>query len=160
MSQNFTLEGPNAAREGPLEHEIQTYLASAEYFDAMGIPLLRGEDFSGRETPASPLVAIVDDDLARRFWPGQNPIGRRIRTGGLQTEGSPWRTIVGVVGHVRHQRLDKIGREQIYLPSLSGPLPTPAFCSSPSGPRVIRALSPPRWRRRSRASTRISRSST
>ncbi|MGH9337414.1 MAG: FtsX-like permease family protein, partial [Vicinamibacteria bacterium] len=106
MSRNFTIEGPSALGEGLSELEIQSYLVTPGYFETMGIPRARGEDFSRRDTAESPLAVIIDETLAGRLWPHQDPIGRRIRTGGLQSDVSPWRTIVGVVGFVRHHRLD------------------------------------------------------
>jgi putative ABC transport system permease protein len=81
------------------------------YFEAMQIPLLKGRLFTDADDAQAPLVALVDTDFARRFWPDQDAVGKRVAAG-----GGGWRTIVGVVGHVKHYALNVKGREQIYFP--------------------------------------------
>jgi len=81
------------------------------YFEAMLIPLLEGRRFTEGDDPQAPSVAIVDADFAHRFWPDQDPIGKRISAG-----NSGWQTVVGVVGHVSHYALNVRGREQVYFP--------------------------------------------
>jgi putative ABC transport system permease protein len=76
----------------------------------MNIPLLKGRVFSEQDNADSPLVVIVDDGVASRAWPGENPIGKRVRSGPT----SPWAEVVGVVGHVRHEKLESDDRLQIY----------------------------------------------
>jgi putative ABC transport system permease protein len=91
------------------------------YLSAMQIPLIRGRWFTDADTERSPLVAVVDTDFAQRFWPGQDPIGQRISLG-AEPDGSPtWRTIVGIVGHIRHYGLEEEGREQTYYPAAQIP---------------------------------------
>ena len=75
---------------------------SADYFRAMGIPLLQGRFFALTDNRASPEVVIVDDKLAARFWPNESAIGKRIRQG----KDGPWRTIVGVVADTREYEVD------------------------------------------------------
>ena len=75
---------------------------SPEYFRAMGIPLLKGRYFDDRDVRGAPDVAIVDDKLAERFWPGQDPIGKRMRRG----DSGPWRTVVGVVADTKEYEVD------------------------------------------------------
>ena len=84
------------------------------YFRTLGIPILEGRDFTeadGRE----PRVTIVDQALARQYWPGQSPIGKRVRFGPPEAN-EPWHIVVGVVGEVRNQTLTEPGRKSVYLP--------------------------------------------
>jgi predicted permease len=92
---------------------------SGRYFEAMGIPLLRGRLFTDGDTPEKPRVAIVDERLANEFWPGQDPIGGRIRNGDA-TSPAPWITIVGVVGRVKQYGLDADNRIAFYTPQSQG----------------------------------------
>ena len=82
------------------------------YFRTMGIPLLRGRDFDAHDTSNSPAVAIVNDTLARQYFPGQDPIGHRYR----DAYAGQWRTIVGVVGSVKHQQPMKPPVPGVYAP--------------------------------------------
>ena len=88
---------------------VQTRTVSPGYFRAIGIPMKEGRSFTPRDGADAPRVAIVDERLARRLWPGVSPIGRRVREGGDQ-----WSTIVGVVGHIRHLGLDDDSDPQVY----------------------------------------------
>jgi len=69
----------------------------------MDIPLLQGREFDDRDTGGTPDVVIINQALARRYWPLNDAVGKRIRIG---PEGEPWMTIVGVVGNVNHVGLD------------------------------------------------------
>jgi len=90
------------------------YSITPGYLRAMRIPILRGREFDQRDVATSPWVALVNESMARRFWPGENPIGKRFRMG--DTKG-PWRTVVGVAGDVLHRGLDAPHTLQIYLPN-------------------------------------------
>jgi putative ABC transport system permease protein len=127
MSQNYTLEGPTFLDDQDSEVELTTYLVTPGYLETLGIPRLQGLDFSDSDTASSPYVAIVDERLAARLWPDESAVGKRIRVGGPSTLGAPWRTIIGVAGHVHQERLDSIGREQVYLPFPQRP---PAYARS------------------------------
>ena len=97
-------------------------VVTPDYFATMRIPLTRGRDFSDGDRATSPQVTIVSESLAERYWPGENPIGRRIRLGvmGHRTPAFPepvqWHTVVGVVGDVRQEDLTEQGSMGIYLP--------------------------------------------
>ncbi|MGA2270056.1 MAG: ABC transporter permease [Bryobacteraceae bacterium] len=92
------------------------------YFEAMGIALLRGRYFDQRDIETSAPVAIVDETLARTYWPNQEPLGKRIKQGGRQSQ-NPWRTIVGVVRHVRYRTLESPSRVEFYWPYAQSPFP-------------------------------------
>lgn len=84
------------------------------YVKAMGMTLVEGRLFESSDDSQSPLVALVDESFAERFWPDESPLGQRITLGG--GDDPEWRTIVGVVRHAKHYGLGVDGREQLYLP--------------------------------------------
>jgi putative ABC transport system permease protein len=85
------------------------------YFEAMGIQLMRGRYFDLRDNPTSAPVAIIDETMAQAYWPNQDPIGKRIKTGGRESR-SAWRSVVGVVRHVRYRTLESPSRTELYWP--------------------------------------------
>jgi len=96
--------------------EVDSRLITPGYFSAMGIPLVRGRDFSEQDTRSSPLVGIIDEQLARKIWGTQDPLGKRFQAAVGVTEYSPWIQIVGVVGHTRTETLETDPRPQMYWP--------------------------------------------
>jgi putative ABC transport system permease protein len=82
-----------------------------DYFRAMRIPVISGRTFTDADDERGPAVIIIDERLANTVFKGVDPVGRRLRPA---IPGEPWRTIVGVVGHIRHERLDEDGRPQVY----------------------------------------------
>jgi putative ABC transport system permease protein len=114
---NFDAWGIHAEdkpRANPAEDpSADRYSISPDYLTAMRIPLRRGRGFEPTDTPATMPVVLVGETLATLVWPGEDAIGKRIRVGG--TEG-PWRTVVGIVGDVRHTGLDARRTPQVYLP--------------------------------------------
>ena len=85
------------------------------YFEALNIQLLRGRYFDQRDTATSAPVAIVDETMAKTYWPNENPIGKRIHQGGGKST-NPWRTVVGLVRHVRYRTLESPSRVEFYWP--------------------------------------------
>ncbi|HEX4227264.1 MAG TPA: ABC transporter permease [Bryobacteraceae bacterium] len=85
-----------------------------DYFPAIGIPLLRGRFFTARDTPSSPPVAIVNQTLARRYWPGEDPIGKHLKGFDPRGRHDDWLTIVGVVKDTHSGGLEKNPFSQIY----------------------------------------------
>ncbi len=90
-------------------------MVGGAYFKAMEIPLVKGRWFDERDTPSNPRVTIVDERMANDLWPGEDPIGKRLRTGGL-TSTTPWITVIGVAGRVKQYTLDGDSRIAMYLP--------------------------------------------
>ncbi|MBI4906194.1 MAG: ABC transporter permease [Acidobacteria bacterium] len=90
--------------------------ATPGYMEAMGIPLERGRFFFAQDRPDSPLVGIIDGELARRAFGSQDPIGRRFRIYAGPKLTFPWTTIVGVAGHIRNDGPEKDVRPQAYWP--------------------------------------------
>lgn len=98
---------------------------SPDYFQTLGIPLLQGRSFDTRDRAERPQVAIIDETMAREFWPDESPLGRRVAFEFRGTRESPepvWREVVGVVGHVRHYELRSESRVEIYVPFTQPPI--------------------------------------
>ena len=93
---------------------------SADFFRTLGTPLLRGRFFSIGDRPEAPLVAIINDAMARRSWPGHDPVGRRFTFGPRDSDG-PWYTVVGVVGDMRRQGLEREALPQIFVSLAQNP---------------------------------------
>ncbi len=93
-------------------------IVSPGYFETMGAPLLAGRFFDETDREGAVRVVIVDDEFVKRFYkPGESAIGRRIWFGGrIPNDSTPFLTIVGVVGHARHEGLDADLRVQVYRP--------------------------------------------
>lgn len=111
---SYHVEG-EPPEEGGVYAFAEANSVSADYFRTMGIPLLRGRDFTRHDGPDAPRVAIVDESLARRYWPGEDPIGKRLKFGGYESE-NPWMEVVGVVGHVKLYGVVRDALEQLYIP--------------------------------------------
>ncbi|MGA8184657.1 MAG: FtsX-like permease family protein, partial [Terriglobia bacterium] len=118
----FAIEGQPAAEANRPE---TAYMAVApHYFRTLGIPLEKGRDFTAHDDLASPPVAIINEALARRYFPHLDPIGRRIQPGISNGYGKkqPLREIVGVVGDVKLHDLAASAGSQCYVPSAQSPL--------------------------------------
>jgi putative ABC transport system permease protein len=125
---SLTVEGYPvlALKDAPM---IQHTVVSPGYFKTLGITLLDGREFVDSDWD-NPRVTIVDQSLARKYWPAESPIGKRIRFGPPE-DNEPWHTIVGVVSNVQNQTLSEPGNLSVYLPV------SPAF--SPSMSLIARA---------------------
>jgi putative ABC transport system permease protein len=86
---------------------------SANYFRTLGLPLLRGREFTERDTVDAPDAVIVNEELAQRYWPGEDPIGKRLQ---IAQEKTRWREVVGVVGNAKLSGLEAKVEPAIYLP--------------------------------------------
>ena len=93
---------------------------SADFFRTLGTPLLRGRFFSIGDGPDAPPVAIINDAMARRSWPGRDPVGRRFTLGPRDADG-PWYTVVGVVADMRRQGLEREPVPQMFVSLVQNP---------------------------------------
>jgi putative ABC transport system permease protein len=93
---------------------ISTTTVSPDYFQTLRIPLLRGRMFTGADRSGAPLVLIVNQAFADQFFPGEEALGKRLRFSGVRP--GPPREIVGIVGNVRQQGLQKAGLPNMYVP--------------------------------------------
>jgi putative ABC transport system permease protein len=98
------------------EPMVDRYITTPGYLQALGIPLRHGREITTQDDERAPLVVLVSEGLAARFWPNQDPIGKRLRLSGDPGDDEPWRTVVGVVGDVKQYGLDKPGTSAFYLP--------------------------------------------
>jgi putative ABC transport system permease protein len=94
---------------------------TGDYFQALGIRFLRGRPFNDHDAVNSPPVVVVDETLARDAWPGRDPLGRQIRINMGDWNG-PWRTVVGVVQHVKNYGAAQPSRFEAYLPHSQDPV--------------------------------------
>ena len=120
---NFTHEGipPDQQRQRPPNADYRH--CSPAYFQTIGIPLKRGRAFTAQDQPGALPVAIVNETLARRLWPHEEAVGKRLAL--LSGHGvDPWLTIVGVVGDVKHRGLDQGVKPMIYVPHAQTPTGT------------------------------------
>jgi putative ABC transport system permease protein len=86
---------------------------SSDYFKVLQTTLLRGRSFNEGDEDGKPLVAIIDESTARKYWPNQDPVGRRVRFAGDRTK--PWTTVVGIVKDIKSDGLDIDGVPHIYV---------------------------------------------
>jgi putative ABC transport system permease protein len=99
--------------------------ASPGYFETIGIPLLRGRTFTFADTEDAPWVVIINQAMARQYWGEQDPVGQRLRFG-----GKVWRMVIGVVGDVLHDGLDRAANAEMYVPFTQAP-------NVESGPTIV-----------------------
>jgi putative ABC transport system permease protein len=125
-SANFQIEGqPRLAAADQPRAKFRT--AGGGYFTAMGIPLIRGRLFDSRDNQGTPKVVIINETAARRYWPNENPVGKRILS---NFEEDQWSTIIGVVGDVKHSGLDAETNPENYYHYLQIPPQSMNFAES------------------------------
>jgi putative ABC transport system permease protein len=114
---SFVVEGKPAPPKGQYP-EANARTASPGYFKTMHIPVLEGREFDEHDTPDSPLVVIINETFARKYWPGEDAIGKRL----LDPENRiPPAQVVGVVGDIKHWGLDDKAEEYLYTSSTQTP---------------------------------------
>jgi putative ABC transport system permease protein len=109
-AQEITLEGSEAAASDA-KSSARTFAVTPHYFQTMGIPMLQGRDFTEQDNDDGQLNFIVSESFARRFWPNENPLGKRFRINSFDLFG----TVVGVVGNVRNAGLESEGGPAFYF---------------------------------------------
>jgi len=118
----FAIEGVPTDPNKPFPHDTFLRVVRQGYFSTMGIPLVQGRDFDARDTLLGNQVVIINETLARRHFPGQNPIGRRINPSfAVDQRGIQWREIVGIVKDVHHASLNEGADEESYVPHAQAP---------------------------------------
>jgi putative ABC transport system permease protein len=112
---SFVIEGRPPLPTGT--YNVSEYRpVSPGYFETTGIPLLRGRPFTSVDTADSPWVVMINDSMAREYWPAEDPVGQR-----LQFSSEKWRTVIGVVGDVLHDGLDGAAKPEMYVPVEQAP---------------------------------------
>lgn len=115
-SSSFSIEGRPLGPGDPGPHSMLNWVTPG-YFQALHIPLRRGREFTAQDRLGTQPVVIIDENLARQYWPNQDPVGQRLRRGG------PWFIIVGVMAHVMQSALvGDSGKGVCYYPMLQQPL--------------------------------------
>jgi putative ABC transport system permease protein len=118
----LTVEGHPVMSTGQTP-TVQHTVVEPGYFRTMGITLLAGRDFTDADTKDAPDVTIIEERLARQYWPNESPLGKRVRFGPPE-DNEPWHTIVGVVSTVRDQSVQEETRPSVYLPHQKVPVPS------------------------------------
>jgi len=108
------LQLPDRPKKSTPPPESQISITFPGYFEAIGIPLLRGRTFTNRDRAGSPLVAVIDEELAHRYFPDEEPVGKLIGSGGARTPAR----IIGVVGSVHNRDLGGPHEPEVYYPAL------------------------------------------
>jgi putative ABC transport system permease protein len=109
----FTIEGKPVERGS--QPDCMHQVISPRYFETLHIPLIGGRLLNACDGADSPRVGVISDRMARRFWPNESPIGKRIKLGS-QDSKSPWITIAGVVGDAMHGPYDRSPHATLYVP--------------------------------------------
>lgn len=118
-NQVFAIEG-RSAPTNPAAQSADPRVVTPGYFETLGIPLRAGRFFARSDGANAPAVALVNETMARRYWPGESPLGRRFRFN-RESDRVVWHEVVGVVGDVRSARLEAEARPEFYLPYTQAP---------------------------------------
>lgn len=142
----FVAEGYVPAKDAPMD--LATLISvEGDYFQAMGIPLLRGRFLNEDDKEGGQLVFVVNRKLAEQSWPGQDPIGKRLRLG-TQRMPTPWGTVVGEVADVQEGSPDATFKQQFYFTvaqseQMAGSLASPTDLNGNGGYIALRTAMPP-----------------
>jgi putative ABC transport system permease protein len=109
--------------QGP---EVEYRVATHDYFATMGVKLREGRIYDPHDDPAATTVVVINETMARMYWPGESAVGKRIRLT-TNSEQHPWITVIGVVADIRHFGLDVAARPEVYRPYAVNPLGAPVL---------------------------------
>jgi len=142
----FVAEGYVAPKGAGLNFSWTSQVMGS-YFRAARIPLLRGRDFTEADRAGAPLVVIVNQTLAQHYWPGQDPIGKRLHWG-LPETTAPWMTVVGEIGDIKQETAETPTWNQIYQPAAQNAasysdLAQPGMLNGQGGVILLRSALPP-----------------
>ena len=114
----FSIEGRTVEQEsaGGIAYDANHRQVSTDYLQTMGIPIQEGRPFSAGDNEQSVPVAIINETMARQFWDGESPIGKRFKLGDPGDAEIPWVTIVGIAGDVRQMGVDEPVKAEMYFP--------------------------------------------
>jgi putative ABC transport system permease protein len=108
-----TIEGgPALTPENIAQYVVSDRSVTAGYLETLGVPLLGGRHFDGRDTATAPLAAVINQGMAQKYWHGEDATGKRFKIGGPD---NPWITVVGIVGDIRQMGLDIPAEPELYL---------------------------------------------
>jgi len=127
----FSIEGRPPQQPGGDTPDAEHRVVSADYFRVMGIPLLRGRLFEEQDGPNAPQSIVINETMAQRYFPAEDPIGKRINLGDPQS--TPWLTIVGIVRDTRHEALSAEPYSQMYAVHAQAPRRSLALVVRTSG---------------------------
>jgi putative ABC transport system permease protein len=111
-SRTFHIEGREPKRPED-QAEEQLRIVTSGYFETMRIPVVKGREFTDHDGTSAPHVAVVNEALARKHWPNDSPIGKRVS---FSRDEPLWYEIVGIVGNIKHRGLDAADRPELYVP--------------------------------------------
>ena len=111
----FYPEGIKAPIPG-MAYDANHRQVSADYLKTMNVPLRAGRYFDSRDNEQSMPVAIINETMARQYWPGENALGRRFKIGDPDEPGKQWKEIVGIVADIRQMGLDEPVKAEMYMP--------------------------------------------
>jgi macrolide transport system ATP-binding/permease protein len=126
-----------AGSNGPVgasETSVGYWVVSPNYFGTLSIPIVQGRSFGLRDTDQGTPVAIINEAMARQFWPGQDPVGKRLRPG---PPSVPFTEVVGVVKNTRGARLWEADQPYVYLPLLQNNTRGPAIQTEQLGMKIL-----------------------
>lgn len=117
---SFAIEGRDHMSEKVFPDE-EIRVVTPEYFSVLQVPLLRGRFFNDADAFDAPFVVIINNALAKKWWPNQDALGKRITFGDPRKPDVKWFTVVGIVGDLRHRGLDQDAKPEIYGPQNQNP---------------------------------------